>query len=229
MRPGTAHPPSPLSATLQRSSRISTVVGLAALVYVLYCLGTAHSVLPPNYTDDVHLPAVHPLPPDVATHPLPHGLQALMGTVLHLHSIDAPPSPQSAGPVVGSFSPRAIARVTLTLNPDFGFHIRSTFNSGSGRWRVSAAGGQHNITFSAGDWTEMAPSCYNTLDEEELVCRQRLAIEELLCDAFGRDHELALTLLPSARQFILTDQRGLRFIFRIPLEPVAAQALKYNK
>ena len=226
MRAGTAHPPSPLSATLQRSSRISTVVGLAALVYVLYCLGTAHSVLPPNYTDDHHLPAVHPLPePDVATHPLPHDLQALMGTVLHLHSIDAPPSPQSAG-LVGSFSPRAIARVTLTLNPDFGFHIRSTFNSGGGRWRVSAvgAGGQHNITFSAGAWTEMAPSCYNTQGEEELVvCRQRLAIEELLCDAFGRGHELALTLLPSARQFILTDRQGLRFIFRIPLEPVTAQ------
>lgn len=102
----------------------------------------------------------------------------------------------------------------------------STFNSGGGRWRVSAvgAGGQHNITFSAGAWTEMAPSCYNTQGEEELVvCRQRLAIEELLCDAFGRDHELALTLLPSARQFILTDRQGLRFIFRIPLELVAAQ------
>jgi hypothetical protein len=195
------------------------VVGLAALVYVLYCLGTAHSVLPPNHTDDHHLPAVHPLPePDVATHPLPHDLQALMGTVLHLHSIDAPPSPQSAS-LVGSFSPRALARVTLTLNPDFGLHIRSTFNSGGGRWRVSAAGagGQHNITFSAGAWTEMAPSCYDTQGEEELVvCRQRLAIEELLCDAFGRDHELA-------RQVILTDRRGLRFIFRIPLESVAAQ------
>jgi hypothetical protein len=105
--------------------------------------------------------------------------------------------------------------VTLTLNPDFGFHIRSTFNSGSGRWRVSAApGGQYNISFSAGAWTEMAPSCYNTQGEEELVvCRQRLAIEELLCDAFGRDHELALTLLPSARQFTLTDRRGLCFTF----------------
>ncbi|ELR11935.1 uncharacterized protein ACA1_399840 [Acanthamoeba castellanii str. Neff] len=215
MRTATAYPPSPLSATLQRSSRIGTVVGVAALVYVLYCLGTAHAIMPPpNYTNDHHLPAVHPLPPVIATHLLPHGLQAVMGTVLHLHSIDAPPSPHASP--VGSFTPRAIARVTLTLKPDFGFHIRSTFNSGSGRWRVS---GQHNITFGEGAWTEMAPSCDNTQGEELVLCHQRLTIEELLYDAFGRDHELSLTFVPSVRQFILTDRRGLCFVFRIPLEP----------